>query len=104
AVDEFAIIHERLIKPVREALGTGGLLYFAWIIPYLVAVFALAVLVGPTLWRLGGRFRLLFGLSAGLFLAGAVGVEMLGGRHYEARSGDVDLTYRLYQTVEECLE
>jgi len=104
AVDEFAAIHERLIVPVREEFNTGGLLFFAWIIPYSIAVLALALWVAPTLWRLGGRFRLLFGLSAGVFLSGAVGVEMLGGRHFEANNETVDLTYRLYQTAEEFLE
>src|SRR5690606_19747598 len=64
----------------------------------------LAVWPGPKLWRLGRRFRLLFGLSAAVFLSGAIGVEMLGGRYYEANDETFDLTYRLYQTAEEILE
>lgn len=104
SLDEFSMIHERLIDPVREALDVGGLLFFAWIIPYAIIAGLVALAVVPTIWRLGPRFRVLFGLAATLYLSGAIGVEMLGGRYYEAHNEVVDLTYRLYQTVEESLE
>ena len=104
AADEALAIHERLIGPVRTHLHTGGLLFFAWIVPYLVAVLALAMWAAPKFWRLGNRFRILFGLSAVVFLSGAVGMEMLGGRYYQDHHETVDLTYRLYQTMEESLE
>lgn len=104
AFDEAMAIHERLIGPVRTHLHTGGLLFFAWVVPYGVAVLALAIWATPKFWRLGPRFRILFGLSACIFLSGAVGMEMLGGQYYEAHDDTVDLTYRLYQTVEESLE
>lgn len=104
SVDEFAMIHELLIEPVRAALGTSGVLFFAWVIPYGIAVVLLGVMVGPTLWRLERRFRVLLGTSAALYLLGAIGVEMIGGSYYEAHETVVDLNYRLIQTVEETLE
>lgn len=104
ALDEYAVFHERLINPLREGLDVGGYLYFAWIIPYAIGVALLGLLVGPALWRLGWRYRFLFGAAAVLYVGGAIGVEMLGGRYYEAREEQVDLTYRLFQTVEETLE
>lgn len=104
AVDEFAMLHELLIVPVRRSLNVGGILFFAWTIPYTVAVIALAVPVTPVLWKLNGRFKLLFGGAAVMYLGGAIGVEMLGGRYYESSNEEVDLTYRLFQTVEELLE
>ncbi|UHQ18324.1 hypothetical protein LVB87_08800 [Lysobacter sp. KIS68-7] len=104
AADEGLAIHERLIGPVRTHLHTSGLLFFAWVVPYLVAVLALAMWATPKFWRLGNRFRILFGLSAVVFLSGAVGMEMLGGQYYQANHETVDLTYRLYQTMEETLE
>lgn len=104
AIDEYAVLHERLIGPVREGLGLGGYLYFAWIVPYAVGVAVLAAIVLPVIWRLGWRYRLLFGTAAVLYLSGAIGVEMLGGAYYEAQEEQVDLTYRLFQTVEESLE
>ena len=104
AVDEFAAIHERLIHPVRKGLQVGGYLYFAWIIPYAAGVIVLAALVIIPLWRLGLRYRILFGVAGLLFLGGSVGIEMLGGNNYDANHKQVDLTYRLYQTAEESLE
>jgi hypothetical protein len=104
ALDEALAIHERLIDPVRTHLDTGGLLFFAWVVPYSIAVLALAMWATPKFWRLGSRFRILFGLSAVVFLSGAVGMEMVGGEYYEANNEAVDLTYRLYQTLEEALE
>ena len=104
ALDEFAMIHEKFIAPVRELLGSGGYLYFAWVIPYVMGAALLALVTAPLIWSLGWRFRLLFGLAAGAFLTGAVGVEMLGGRYFEAVEETIDLRYRLFQTVEESLE
>lgn len=104
ALDEFAMIHELLIEPVRTSLDTGGLLYFAWLIPYAAAVVVIGAAVAPAIWRLGNRFRALFGVAALLYLGGAMGVEMLGGRYYEEQEATVDLKYRLFQTVEETLE
>lgn len=104
ALDETLAIHERLIDPVRTHLHTGGFLFFAWVVPYSIAVLALAIWATPKFWRLGTRFRILFGLSAVVFLSGAVGMEMLGGRYYQGNHETVDLTYRLFQTVEETLE
>lgn len=104
AVDEYAVIHERLITPLRETFSLEGYLYFAWIIPYAIGVGLLGLFVAPALWRLGWRYRLLFGVAAGTFLGGAIGVEMFGGRYYESVNEQADLHYRLLQTVEECLE
>ncbi|MBL3556736.1 MULTISPECIES: hypothetical protein [Marinobacter] len=104
SLDEFASIHELLIRPVREVAGTGGLLYFAWVIPYALLVVVLGIIVAPTLWRLGSRYRILFGTSAAIFLGGAIGVEMLGGNYFESQDGEADLNYRLFQTAEESLE
>ena len=104
SVDEFASIHELLIEPVRESVDTGGLLYFAWVIPYAIAVTILGIIVAPPLWRLGSRYRILFGVSAAIFLAGAIGVEMLGGHYFESQDAEVNLHYRLFQTAEESLE
>jgi uncharacterized membrane protein len=45
----------------------------------------------------------LFFLSAGLFLAGTLGLEMAGGRYVEMH-GNGTFTYALIATVEETLE
>jgi len=105
AVDEFAIIHERLVnRRVRTALGVDGYLFFAWVIPYAIGVAVLALLIVPAIWRLGWRYRFLLGASGLVYLGGAIGVEMIGGNYYQANQKQVDLNYRLLQTVEEFLE
>ena len=103
-VYEYAVLHERLIRPVRELLDFGGYLYFAWVLPYAALAAALGLYVLPALWRLGARYRRLFACAAGSYLLGALGIEMLGARHYEAVGEQVDLRYRIFQTVEETLE
>jgi hypothetical protein len=40
ALDEDAALHELLIEPVRDLLPVTGPLYFAWVIPYGLAVLA----------------------------------------------------------------
>lgn len=43
SIDEIASIHELLGKPVRESLGTSGLLFYAWLIPYGIALIVFVV-------------------------------------------------------------
>ena len=47
SMDEALAIHERLNGPVRAALGTGGLFYWAWIIPYGAAAILIALAYIP---------------------------------------------------------
>ena len=44
AIDETAVIHERLGDPMRTVLNPGGLFYFPWVIPYGIALFIYALL------------------------------------------------------------
>ncbi len=102
SLDEIAGLHERLITPVREALGAGGPFYFAWIIPVGGAVIVLGFAYLRFLMALPRRSFRLFTLSATLFIGGAVGVEMVGGAYYEAQ-GHTPI-YDLITAAEEILE
>ena len=79
SMDEAVGFHEMTIKPLREALGTGGPFLYAWVIPAigLVAVVGIAYL--GFLRHLEPAFRLCCLLAGGLFVGGAVGFEMLEG-------------------------
>lgn len=103
SIDEAAALHEKAIIPVRELLDTSGVLYFAWIIPAGVLLVVLAVLYLRFYLELPGRSRRLFGLAALLFVGGAVGMEMLGGMHYE-QYGDQTVVYSTLTTIEEAME
>ncbi|MBE0598012.1 MAG: hypothetical protein IH614_12150 [Desulfuromonadales bacterium] len=102
--DEALALHERLILPLQALLGVSGFLFFAWVIPYGLLVALLAGVYLRFLYRLPAPTRNGFWLAAGLFLSGAIGLEMLGGRLYEHLGGIPDLRYSLVVTLEELLE
>jgi len=105
AIDEAWSFHEMLIDPVRGLLGHDnlGIFYFAWVIPAMAGVLILALFFLGFLLRLPSTTRLSFVKAGSLYLGGAVGVEMIGGRYAEAH-GFENLTYQLITHVEESLE
>jgi hypothetical protein len=104
SVDEFASLHERLIVPVRESLSLSGLLYFAWVVPYGLAVAILAVALLSFVSRLEPVVRVRFITAAVVYLSGAIGMELIGGWLFESNGQQRNLTYDLVATCEEILE
>lgn len=102
--DEFAELHERLIVPVRNSLGTSGFFHFAWIIPYSAFVLVLAVFYLRWLSRLPTRIRRLLVVSAVVYLAGAVVMESVSGWYLTEVSHGRNVVYALLTTVEETCE
>lgn len=105
-LDEYLSLHEQLIEPMRDLLGEGasGVLHFAWVVPAVPFVALLAMLFGRFLLRLPTATRRCFLAAAVLFVAGALGMEMVGGA-IEAAAGDRDgYAYLAATTVEEGLE
>lgn len=103
AADELFMIHEKLVRPVRQALDLGGLLYFSWVVVYGAAVLVLAALLLPFWWSMPARQRIIYLAGAVVYLFGALGVEMLGGRHLEMHGGR-NFAYFLLFTAEESME
>jgi hypothetical protein len=103
SMDEAAYAHERFNEPLRSFLDTGGILYFAWVIPggALVIVFVLAYL--RFLLSLPTETRRLFVAAGALYVSGAVGLEMLGGLQADLYD-ESNLTYAALVTAEEFLE
>jgi hypothetical protein len=105
ATDENLALHEEFIDPLRQMLGEGpgGAFHFAWV---LVAA-PLVLLLGLAFWRWLGaldaptRRGLL--RAAAVYLAGALGVEVLGGM-WASRHGVLGLGYGLIVALEEGLE
>lgn len=104
SLDEASSWHETLVDPVRQTLGLGlsGWLYWAWVVPgaAFVAVFAMAYL--GFLRHLPARHRALFVLAGGLFVGGAIGMELVGG--YLVSSDEQGFLYVCAYTIEEGLE
>lgn len=105
ALDESLALHERIIEPMRNLLGGGrlGIFYFAWVIPALGMVALLGVYFLPFLLRLPRRTMIPLMVSAGLYLGGALGVELIEGWWREDH-GYRSLGFHLLVTLEESME
>jgi hypothetical protein len=106
-LDEFAFLHERLMDPMRRLVGSDGVLHFAWVVPYGIAVAVLALWIGPKILAIRPGPRAWFLLAAAAYLTGALGFEMLSGWRLTAIGGEAnrpELIYELLTTVEETLE
>ncbi|MBD1861037.1 MULTISPECIES: hypothetical protein [Trichocoleus] len=103
SIDEAARLHELLILPLRTSLGTRGILYFAWVIPYGLLVAFLGLRFLKFLTQLPTKTRRSFFLAAFLYLSGALGMEMIAGQ-YTTFHGQDNFTYALLTTIEEALE
>jgi hypothetical protein len=104
ALDEGVALHETLMRFFRRHLHTDGVFHFAWVIPYGLATILLGFLTWPWFQKLDARTRWLFGASAVLFVAGAIGMEMVNGRYLESINLVEDLTYHSMIMLEESLE
>ena len=104
ATDEIASIHELAIRPMRELLGTyaTGIFYFAWTIPGIALVIVLAVVYLRFWLRLPAYTRRLVLFAGGLYVGGAIGVELIGSRHVDLHGRD--MTYSALAMTEEALE
>lgn len=105
SVDEALSLHELASERLHLILGTSGFLAFAWVIPAAVICLVGLAAAIPFLLRLPARVRTLMILSAGLFLFGAIGMEMVGAKVFWGNGNDLSaLAYRLSVAVEEGFE
>ena len=102
--DELFGIHELLTTPMRDALGTSGLLYYPWMVAYVVPLLALIAWFLPAWRTLDGVARRRLIVAGSLYFLGAVVMEMFGGAYDEAFGRQRDLGWGLLVAVEESLE
>src|SRR5690606_12332588 len=83
--------------------GLSGFFHFAWVIPgmALVALVGLAYL--PFLLAQPGRTRLVFLVAGLLYVGGALGLELVGGKMLTLH-GEGSLAYRVAISTAEPLE
>lgn len=103
AIDEALALHEVLGEYLQAALNTRGFLYFAWVLPYTLFVLLLAVTYFRFMLSLPDITRTRFLISAGVYLTGAVGMELLESSIYETCAEPCHLDMLLV-TIEESLE
>jgi len=103
-MDEALEIHEQFVGPVRPALDiTSGLLLFAWVIPYGIALIIFLAAYFKFIIELPTRIQLQFVSAGCIYDAGAICFELLGG-HYSALYGRKSLMYIVLSKGEEVFE
>lgn len=108
ALDETASLHEQIIGVSRAVvawlnLDTLGVFYHAWVIPVGLLTLGLFVLYLPFLRRLPRSTLLGILFSGALFVAGALGLEMVGGAVVTFAKANDPLRLGV-ETVEELFE
>ena len=104
AVDEDASLHELLIEPIQRHLPLDGPLFFAWVIPYGLGVLVVGLLFLKFVLRLPARTRRFVIAAGGLYLAGALGFELIGGWYLSEYGESENMPYSLLVAGEEFLE
>lgn len=103
SVDESTSLHEKSIQPMQAVLGTGGFFFFAGVVPAAIFVVVFAVCYLRFFLALPTNAKVGFALSAGLYVGGALGMEMLCGPFFEAGYEDTAI-YLVLTRVEELFE
>ena len=104
SIDEAVVLHEMAIGVIRGVMPTSGLFFYAWVVVAIPAVLVVAALGAPMLRRLPRRTALGLPLSAAIFCAGALGMEMVGGKIFEAAGETATFAYVAVTSLEEGLE
>lgn len=103
SIDEATGIHEIVIEPMRNGLDLSGFLHFGWVIPGMVLVAAGGLLYLPFLLALPARTRFMFVGAGFLYVGGALGMEIVGGKLLTVY-GDTSFPYQVAYCTEEIME
>ena len=103
-MDEAFSVHEIANGPrFRHLWPDGnGYFHFAWVFPYLFLVFVVGMFFIRFLFRLPAATRNQYVIAGCMYVAGALGLELIGGKYKDMHSAD--LGYYLIITVEELME
>ena len=107
AYDEAFSVHERIARVLRDLMGSQRPLHLTWTGVGFAFAAIVALASSRFLLRLPKRTRGFMVLSGAIFVAGAVGFEVLGGFRQEkvlSVPSNPDPVYFALMTVEESLE
>ena len=103
AIDETAQLHDMLTGPLRRGLEIDfGIFYFAWLLPAVGFLAVCAWYFAPVALSLPGAIYRRLILAFGVYLGGAIVVEMISG--FAVESGRQSTPYLLVLTIEETCE
>jgi hypothetical protein len=103
SMDEASGFHERLVKPMRNIVDTGGFFYFPWIIPGIIAVTLFAAMYFFFFLHLDKKYKVLFLFSLAIYIGGVIGGEMISG-YFAFNFGQSTYKYALAASLEESIE
>jgi hypothetical protein len=105
AIDEASDLHALFSRPTAELLGSWapGVFQWSWVIPGILCVMLVGLFFVGFLKHLPVHSRTLFLVTGGLFVGGAIGIEMIGGT-VAAQYGQDTLTFGLIWALKESLE
>lgn len=103
SIDEATGVHEIVIEPMRNGLDLSGFFHFGWVIPGTVLVAAIGLLYLPFLLALPFRTRLMFFAAGLLYVGGALGMEIAGGKLLTVY-GEASFPYQVAYCTEEIME
>jgi len=106
AVDELIGFHETLNDNGRALLGAfraDGYLHYAWVLPYCALFFLVLVFILRPFLRLPSITKITFVAAGFIYVSGAVGMEMIGGRHIYL-GNDSEILLAIIVSIEELLE
>ena len=107
AIDEASMLHEQLAHLGRTLVGSEharGLLSFTWVVPAGLLVIAVALLLLQFVLRQPTQLRNRFFVAAGLYVGGAIGMEMLGAAWVDRHAWDNPVYRMCLMPAEETLE
>jgi hypothetical protein len=105
SVDESVQVHEEVAKILRPSVSNdvSGLLYWAWVIPYGLFAIAAAVYFMRFVLNLPKQIRNLFFLAGGMYVFGALILELAEG-HFYLKYGLNHIYNRILYFIEELCE
>ncbi len=103
ALDEAAVLHEKLIEPLRNLFNASGIFYFAWVIFAIPIVLLLGLIYIRFLKYLPKSTMIGIVLGAGVYLSGTLGFELVGG-WYANNYNENGPMFDVLTTIEETLE
>jgi hypothetical protein len=102
--DEIMELHERTLRPVRDLVDASGFLYFAWVIPFGIAVVLFAASYIPFLRALPSRFSLIFVAAGSIYVMGAIGFESMSAKVFFDTGSYQSPFFVLFYSLEEIFE
>jgi len=104
SLDEFISIHEQIVYSMSRIIDSSGMVHpAAWVIPYGIVLIVIVGIYFKFLMSLPPKIRTLFLISGAIFVIGAIGFEIVGGK-YDELHGHENVIYALLYTGEELFE